>query len=35
MDDMWIAEGWSAFVIAMVILLVYVVLCYLLLRGEF
>ena len=36
MDDMWIAEGWSAFLIAMLILKTYAVLLYLylLVRSE-
>jgi hypothetical protein len=35
MDAIWIAEGWSAFFIAMMILLLYAVLLYLLVRSEF
>jgi hypothetical protein len=34
MDAIWIAEGWSAFVIAVTILFVYAVLLYLLVRSE-
>ena len=35
MDAIWIAEGWSAFVIAMLILKTYGILFYLLVRSEF
>lgn len=34
MDSIWIAEGWWALVIAMLILKVYAVLLYLLVRSE-
>ena len=34
-DNIWIAEGWSAFVIAMLILKTYAILLYLLVRSEF
>ena len=34
MDNIWIAEGWSAFLIAMLILKTYAVLLYLLVRSE-
>ena len=33
-DNIWIAEGWSAFLIAMLILKTYAVLLYLLVRSE-
>jgi hypothetical protein len=35
MDGIWIAEGWTAFAIAMMILLAYSILLYLLVRSEF